>query len=180
MNTKRNRIIISILISTLLMFVLVGCSSTSDSGTDTASEEEVKIVDNEKINDFMMKYNSISDTPFENADNSSRDYKASAECKGYAFTIEDLDSEFRVTIDETNETADAGVTGMRDVFCYVVKSMDDTITDDEIYSWFDAQENAEHMVEDQLGSLAISYTPDMELSNGLNRGHITISATSGE
>lgn len=177
-------LVVAIILSFSLL--VVGCSEEAADVDDTSSEAAtgattVKYVDNEIINDFITKYNDSSEAKLSDIDNTSRDYKATASCDGYFLTLEDLSSngEFCVIIDETNETADIGVSGMKNVFLNTSKVLDASLSDDEIISWFDGRD-LEHMSEDTLGSLQIQCYPDLELSSGHSRGHITISAPLSE
>ena len=167
-----------------------GKASTTETGNQTSVVEEAeevqesegveepvaKYVDNETVNAFIVAYNEISDNDFTDIDDSVRRYKATAKSEGFYFTIEDLSSGLRVNIETTSETNDVSVRGMGNVFRNTVKCLDSSLSDEEIDAWFADRENEEHLYENTLGSLTINYYPDVQLSWGLDKGHISISA----
>ena len=86
-------------------------------------------------------------------------------------------NKINVTISETNENADIGVCGMREVFHDVALTIDPSLSDKEVYAHFDELVGNEYIKDDDvLGSMVILYVPDVELSSGHSRGHIEISA----
>lgn len=177
MNKKLVLTLITIFCFSSVFFI--GCSS-DDSQTDTETtqeevveEKEVLFEDNEFVNDFFVNYQEISNTEFSDY-SSSRKYTCSAANSGYWFVVSHFSNtnELNVRIEETNDTADAGVPAMRDVYFYTVKALDNTLSDEDIYTIFDNREELKG--EQTLNSLTISITPDLELSSGHSRGHIDI------
>ena len=168
-----------ILLLTILLITSCGGSSDEEISSeqsenttveeDSAEDTNEQYVNNEAINDFIISFNAQSEEKLQDIDNSSRNYKATASCDGYWLTIEDLSDEFRVNIDETNDTAEAGVSGMKSMFFTVTKALDSSISDDDINNWFD-ENTTGYMSESNLGSLEIHFYPDTENS----RGHIQI------
>ena len=76
-----------------------------------------------------------------------------------------------VTINQTNENSESGVAGMKEVFHDIVKSIESSLSDDEINNYFDNLMSNEIKIGSNLGAL-----PDKELSNGHSRGHIKVIA----
>ena len=175
MNRKIITILIAIVCFSLCLFT--GCSSEAPEEDNSAAEEKLVLFDNELINEFFVNYQELSNTEFHDF-SSNKDYDCSAGNSGYWFGVSDYSDTtgiVEVRIQETNETADAGVPAMREVFFYSVKALDNTIPDEDIYRVFD--ERGDVMSEQTLSSLKIVITPDMELSGGHNRGHIEIEKT---
>ena len=81
-----------------------------------------------------------------------------------------------VTINQTNENSESGVAGMKEVFHDIVKSIESSLSDDEINNYFDNLMSNEIKTGPNLGTLKIEYIPDKELSNGHSRGHIKVIA----
>lgn len=177
---NRKPIIILIAMMCFFLCLFVGCSSDAPEDSSDALEELV-LFDNELVNEFFVNYQELSNTEFQNF-SSHRAYNCSAENSGYWFDVSDFSSTtgtVEVRIEETNDTADAGVPAMREAFYYSVKALDNTIPDEDIYRIFDGRMNDEdeYKGEQTLSSLKILITPDMELSGGHNRGHIDIQKT---
>lgn len=67
--------------------------------------------------------------------------------------------------------------GMRDVFHDVAKAIDSSLSDEDIYGYFDDLTSGDYMEEnDPFGTMLILYVPDKDLSSGHSRGHIGIDA----
>lgn len=81
-----------------------------------------------------------------------------------------------VTINQTNENSESGVAGMKEVFHDIVKSIESSLSDDEINNYFGNLMSNEIKTGSNLGALKIEYIPDKELSNGHSRGHIKVIA----
>lgn len=81
-----------------------------------------------------------------------------------------------VTINQTNENSESGVAGMKEVFHDIVKSIESSLSDDEINNYFDNLVSNETLTDSKLGSLKIELVPDKELSNGHSRGYIKVIA----
>lgn len=65
---------------------------------------------------------------------------------------------------------------MKEVFHDVAKSIDSSLSDDGINSYFDQLVSNTMMVEnDTLGTIKVTFIPDAKLSNGYSRGHIELS-----
>lgn len=137
-----------------------------------------KFANDEIVNDFIISYNKISASPFTDIEKGNIRTKYHALSEGYWFELLNAanTNAISVTINETNETAEQGVKGMKTVFRNVVKTIDDSLSDQEINDYFDNIVNG-HQVENQkLGKTKIDFSPDVELSNGYSRGHITVGA----
>ena len=149
MNFINKKGIIIVLIAFIICMTVVGCSDNSEETPsepvqepeETASEpaqepeEVVQYVDNETINSFLIAFTEATGKEMTDIDNSSRKYKATAKYDGFWIVIEDLQEEFRVRIEQTSDTASVGMPGMKEAFFGIVKAMDDSINDEEIYSW---------------------------------------------
>ena len=180
---KKKIILFLITIVSLSLFVFVSCSNSETpeenniEDEEVVEEEQMLFEDNENVNEFFFNYQKLSNTEFKDY-SSSRKYTCSAENSGYWFSVSDFSTNgtLEVRIEETNDTAEAGVPAMREVYYYTVKTLDNTLSDEDIYKIFDGRMNDEdeYKGEQTLSSLTILITPDMELSGGHNRGHIDI------
>jgi len=65
---------------------------------------------------------------------------------------------------------------MKEVFHDIVKSIESSLSDDEIDSYFDNLIPNEIKIGSNLGTFKIEYIPDKKLSNGHSRGHIKVIA----
>ncbi len=187
--------IICIVICLLMFFSFVACGDMSDNGStssisnedntadkdnDEVSKGEVIVyVEDEVVNQFIVDYNAITKSEF--TDISRGNIRTKYFAYSYGYYCELLNSnatnKINVTINETNENADVGVSGMRDVFHDVAITIDPSLSDEEVYAHYDELVTNEYMKEgDVLGSMVILYVPDKELSSGHSRGHIEISA----
>ena len=176
---KKSILISLIIILCLSSYAFIGCSSeevpedNAVADEEVVEEKEVLFEDDELVNDFFVSYQELSNTEFTDY-SSSRKYTCSANNSGYWFEVSDFTTtnEFEVRIEETNDTADAGVEAMRDVYYYTVKTLDNTLSDEDIYKIFDNRDELKG--EQILSSIKITITPDLELSSGHSRGHIDI------
>lgn len=140
-------------------------------------EEEPVYADDKVVNQFIADYNAISQSEFTDIEKGSIRTKYFAYSYGYYCELlhaNDTDK-INVTINQTNDNADIGVAGMRDIFHDVAITIDPSLSDEEVYSYFDSLITNEYRVEDEvLGTMSIFFSPDKELSNGHSRGHIEI------
>ena len=149
----------------------------------TTSEESVekktpKFADDKVVNDFINNYNDISNSPLENIKKGNIKIKYFATSYGYYLELlhaNDTDK-INVTINQTNENSSSGVAGMKEVFHDIVKSIESSLSDDDINNFFDKLISNEIKTGSNLGTLKIDYIPDKELSNGHSRGHIKVIA----
>lgn len=154
--------------------VIISLSAFIMPGTETlySSSSRQKYVDDEVVNEFIRAYNNISESPFTSIEKGNIRTKYFALSYGYYFELlnaADTD-EILVTIHETNENAALGIKGMRDAFRDSVKSIDATLSDEEINSYFD-QYALEKRVEDRpFGKVLITFNP----GTGRWRGWIKI------
>ena len=144
---------------------------------ETSSEKtNSKYVDDRIINEFINSYNQNSNSPLENIKKGNINIKYFASSYGYYLELlhaNDTDK-INVTINQTNENSESGVAGMKEVFHDIVKSIESSLSDDEINNYFDNLMSNEIKTGSNLGTLKIEYIPDKELSNGHSRGHIMI------
>lgn len=137
-----------------------------------------KFADDEIVNDFIISYNKISASPFTDIEKGNIKTKYHALSEGYWFELLNAanTNAISVKIEQTNETAEQDVKGMKTVFRNVVKTIDDSLSDQEINDFFDTIVKGYQVEKQKLGKTKISYSPDVELSNGYSRGHITVAA----
>lgn len=181
---KKKKVLLIVAVILVLIGMLMNCGNDDTSKDNEVSEEnkveeEVLYEGDEVLNDFFVKYQELSNTEFKDYSfTKTKEYKCSAENSGYWFEVahnhnivnDEITLDIRIT--ETNETADAGVPAMREVYYYTVKALDNTLSDEDIYNIFDNRE--EDKGEHTLNNISILITPDLELSGGHSRGHIDI------
>ena len=146
---------------------------------ETSSEKiNSKYVDDRIINDFINSYNQNSNSPLENIKKGNIKIKYFASSYGYylEFLHANDTDKLNVTINKTNENSESGVAGLKEVFHDIVKSIESSLSDDEIDNYFDNLMSNEIKTSSNLGTLKIEYIPDKELSNGYSRGHIKVIA----
>ena len=95
--------------------------------------------------------------------------------------IFDIDPEFDLNImkpgQDLYDITSWVLLGMRDVFHDVAKAIDSSLSDEDIYGYFDDLTSGDYMKEnDPFGTMLILYVPDKDLSSGHSRGHIGIDA----
>ncbi|WP_293964415.1 hypothetical protein, partial [Streptococcus sp.] len=162
--------------------------TTSEASVETKNEPSNKEISSEKtnskyvddriINEFINSYNQNSNSPLENIKKGNIKIKYFASSYGYYLELlhaNDTDK-INVTINQTNENGESGVAGMKEVFHDIVKSIESSLSDDEINNYFDNLMSNEIKTGSNLGTLKIEYIPDKELSNGHSRGHIKVIA----
>ena len=154
-------------------------TKNESSKKETSSEKtNSKYVDDRIINEFINSYNQHSNSPLENIKKGNIKIKYFASSYGYYLELlhaNDTDK-INVTINQTNENSESGVAGMKEVFHDIVKSIESSLSDDEINNYFDNLMSNEIKTGSNLGTLKIDYIPDKELSNGHSRGHIKVIA----
>lgn len=155
--------------------------TTKDSSKKEPENPEktvTKYVDDKVVNAFINDYNSKSNSSLEDIKKGNIKTKYFATSYGYYLELlhaNDTDK-INVTINQTNENSASGVAGMKEVFRDIVKSIEPSLTDDEINSYFDKLVSNEAITDSNLASLIIKYVPDKELSYGHSRGHIKVIA----
>ena len=162
--------------------------TTSEASVETKNEPSNKEISSEKtnskyvddriINEFINSYNQNSNSPLENIKKGNIKIKYFASSYGYYLELlhaNDTDK-INVTINQTNENSSSGVAGMKEVFHDIVKSIETSLSDDEVNNYFDNLVLNETITDSTLGSLKISYVPDKQLSYGNSRGHIKVIA----
>ena len=168
--SKINKSIFGIIFISFIL--LSACAVKKDVKTNS------KYVDDRIINDFINSYNQNSNSPLENIKKGNIKIKYFASSYGYYLELlhaNDTDK-ISVTINQTNENSESGVAGMKEVFHDIVKSIESSLSDDEINNYFDNLVSNETLTDSKLGSLKIELVPDKELSNGHSRGHIKVIA----
>lgn len=131
-------------------------------------------VKDEVVKEFINNYNEYSESPFENTEKGNIRTKYYTHSYGYRFELlhaSDTDK-INVTIEPATST---GVVGMKDAFYGVVKAIEPSLPDDDIYTYFDQLVSNEYMVtDDPFSTMLIYYFPDKELSSGYSWGHIEV------
>lgn len=153
-------------------------SVTTEEGNQNQKEPE-PIADDEIVNSFITSYNAISGSPITEVEDGNIRTKFYGSSYGYYLELSHANDtgKIYVSISQTDETAPAGVAGMRRVFRDMARAVDPSLTDDEIYSCFDGLLSGGVIAENQpLGSILVRFVPDVELSNGTSRGHIELAA----
>lgn len=156
-----------------------GQSPAGAPAEDPEPEEPEPIADDEVVNEFTTDYNEVSASPITEVSDGNIRTKFFGYSYGYYLELLHANDtgKIHVSIAETNKNAEAGVAGMRDVFHDVARTMDPSLSDDEIYAFFDNLLAGGVLTEDQqLGSMLVQFVPDKVLSSGPSRGHIELSA----
>lgn len=137
-----------------------------------------KFADDVVVNDFIIAYNKLSKSPLTNIEKGYIRTKYNALSEGYYLELLNAadTNAISVTIDQTNETAEHGVKGMKTVFLNVVKAIDSSLSEQEINDFFDSIVNGYQVENQKLGKTKINFSPDVELSSGYSRGHIKVAA----
>ncbi|MCI6156551.1 MAG: hypothetical protein MR660_00325 [Peptoniphilaceae bacterium] len=191
--SKTKKVIITIVVLILIGVIgSFGSKKTDNIGTEKLKQSEnnitaeeakgkkyqEKFADDEIVNDFIISYNKISASPFTDIEKGNIKTKYHALSEGYWFELLNAanTNAISVKIEQTNETAEQGVKGMKTVFRNVVKTIDDSLSDQEINDFFDTIVKGYQVENQKLGKTKVSYSPDVELSNGYSRGHITVDA----
>lgn len=155
-------------------------SSLNDSSETSESSGLTK---DSVVNDFVEAYNAISSSPIETIEPGNIRTKYFTYSYGYSLELlhaNDTDS-ILVTINETNDNAEAGVPGMRDVFHDTVKAIDPSLSDEEVFEYFDnAVNDPAYRGNQTLGSVSVFFSADYDSSNGdHHRGRIEVGAMGG-
>lgn len=162
-------------------------SSTRTQETpNTTAETEASIVESEPafaddavVDNCIASYNATCQSPIESVERGNIRTKYFAYSYGYYLELLNANDtgKINVSISQTNDNADSGVAGMREVFHDVVKACDPSLSDEAIYNHFDALISADVIAEGSaLGSTTVTFIPDRNLSGGHSRGHIEIAA----
>lgn len=152
-------------------------NSNQNLSEDKNKDEKLNYAEDEVVNNFIENYNSFSNSPIDNIEKGNIRTKYFGETFGYF--IEMINSndtnKISVTINKTNENANIGMDGMKEVFHDVIKTIIGNIPDEDINSYFDKLVSNEYMLtEEAFDNLEITFFPDKELSKGQSRGHIEI------
>lgn len=133
------------------------------------------------VNAFVEAYNRLSSSPFSELEKGNIRTKYHGTSHGYYFELLHAANTdmIHISISQTNETVNAGMTGMRDVFIDVTRAIDQSIDSESAGAFFDSLLAGDVIVEDtSLGNTVVTFVPDKELSSGRSRGHIEISQVS--
>ncbi len=124
----------------------------------TEEKEPIALAEDQIVNQFMVDYNTITNSPI--TDISKGNIRTKYYFKTYGFRIEIINATSAAagyTSVSINGNADFHVPEMRDVFHDVVKTFEHDLSDEEIYTFFDEKTvygNCAH--ETPLGSLICS------------------------
>jgi DNA-directed RNA polymerase subunit RPC12/RpoP len=152
-------------------------TDSSKKGSESGIPEVVYADEDKLINDFITEYNSVSKSPITDVTNGNIRTKYYGSTYGFycEFLHANDTGKIFITINETNENADAGIVGMRDAFHDLVKVIDNSLTDDQIYSVFDSHVGYGTELKAELGTMTCSFYKDGEDSRGQHyRGRIEI------
>ena len=194
---KKNIRLTKIILILLCILTLVACDSSKineeskdeknieentnnkNLSNDKNKDEKLNYAEDEVVNNFIANYNSFSNSPIDNIEKGNIRTKYFGETFGYFLEmINSSDTnKISVTINKTNENANIGIEGMKEVFHDVIKTIIGDAIDNDINSYFDNLVSNEYMVtEEAFNKLEIIFLPDKELSKGQSRGHIEIRA----
>lgn len=155
----------------------VDTSKAQDRIEDGNQTEEQKYAEDEIVNNFIRNYNYISSSPIDKIKRGNIRTKYYGETFGYWIEMLNVadTKKIVVTIDKTNENANIGMEGMKEVFHDVIKTISSTTSDEDINSYFDKLVSNEYMItEEVFNDIEIKFVSDIELSKGHSRGHIQI------
>ena len=153
--------------------------SNTSNATENTVEPKTVYTDDDVVNQFITRYNEISKSAFTDIKKGNIRPKYFAYSYGYQCELLDANDtkKIYVKISETNDNADVGISGMRDVFHDVIITIDPSLKDSDIYKLFDQLvANKEQKEENVSENITILFIPDKELSKGYSRGHIEIKA----
>lgn len=177
---RKKPVIILIIIVGIVLTLSQSCNinNKNKSSMKTIDNQEKQIVKNKIINEFITKYNSLSESPITDIEKGNIRIKYFG--RSYNYYLEMLDikdtktAEIEITIFETDENAELGVKGMKNVFHDIMKACINDSSDEEINNCFDELINNQVIANKTYKNVDIEFVPDIELSNGLSRGHIKI------
>lgn len=147
--------------------------------SEEATEPPIVFAEDIVVNKFIADYNALTNSQFSNISKGNIRTKYFAYSYGYRCELLNAadTKKICITINETNDNANVGISGMREVFHDVVKTIDLSLTDEEIYKHFDDLIAGETTVSDDVfGTMIITFVPDKELTSGYSRGHIQVAA----
>lgn len=162
------------IVCAFVSFALIGAFGSTPQTADTAQQpvveagsepaepkddgdDEVIHADDEVVNEFIADYNSASQSPFIGVEGGNIRTKFYAYTHGFWVELlhaNDTD-DILVTI---NETDGKSTTEMRDVFHDAVRVLDPSLSDDEIYAYFDVKVSGGDIA-NTLGGVSIYYQP---------------------
>ena len=156
--------------------IFIATSNSGGSGDDPVKVES--LVKDSNLVLFIENYNDISKEPITSVEKGSSTSQCFAESYGYDLELSYASGEITVGINQTNATSNAGVSGMRSVFHDVVKTLDSSLDDSEIYALFDSSVSNPPKVRrnHKLGGVTINYFPDEQRGMDTVRGHLTLKA----
>lgn len=124
---------------------------------ENGADDDIVYADDEVVNEFITDYNAASQSPFTGVEGGN------IRTKFYAYTYG-----FRVELLHANDTDDILVTisetdgklttDMRDVFHDTVRVLDPSLSDEEIYAYFDTKVSGGDTA-DTLGGVSVYYQP---------------------
>jgi hypothetical protein len=187
--TSSRAIAVLFVIAAILAVCFAGCSSTGESSDSTSvttsgesanatAESPTTYADDDVVNDFITAYNDVSSKPIKKVEQGNIRTKYFATSDGYYLELlhaNDTDK-IDVTIDETDSSADKGVKGMGNVFLNTAKAIDSSLSNSAIKTFFKKLVKGKQVEGKTLGSLSISFSPDVKISSGTSRGYIEIAA----
>ena len=178
----KNSSILLVLITVIFCFALAGCdleeyTSDIDSTTNMTTKitatlqpittTEKTYADDEVVNDFIMRYNNNSKSPFKEIKRGNIRTKYHAVSYGYWFEMLNANDtgKIDVTISASNKNS-SKLKNMKKPFHDTVKSINSSLADDAIDSFFDkAVGNINGVENTTFKNMKISFYPKSNISD---------------
>lgn len=133
-----------------------------------SKKKSKKYIDDSVENDFITKYNKISNSDFTDISKGNIRTKYFAKSNGDYFELLDAaDTEkISITINQTFEKKEDGMVALKPSFHDSVKAIDNTLKDEDIDSFFDSLISGRMLTDQKLGKLTIDFIPMTDSSTG--------------
>lgn len=158
----------------------INSDSNSEKGTTALviSVAANEYAEDDVVNGFIKSYNEIAQNPLTKIEKGNIRTKYHAACAGYWLELLHANDTqaILVTINETDESAEQGVAGMKAVFHDIVKTIDPSILEEKIASYFENMLSGEGFLDQEFGRTKISYGPDVHTNEYHQRGFIKVGA----
>lgn len=171
---RKKPVIILIIIVGIVLTLSQSCNNNKNNSVKSLDKQKEQIVKNKIINEFIIKYNSLSESPITDIEKGNIRTKYFG--RSYNYYLEMLDikdtktAEMEITIFETYENSELGVEGMKNVFHDIMKSCIKDSSDEEINNYFD------ELISNQYNVNKTYKNVDIDFSRGTaqSEGHIKI------
>lgn len=140
---------------------------------DSKSTNEIRYADDDVVNDFITRYNKITEYPFKDIRKGNISTKYFAISDGYYFELLNAadTNKMHIVINNKYGTKDKSMKGMKNVFHDAIKVLDEDSSEKKINSFFDELTSNKHKQEVKFENVDIIYVKDFEG----RAGHIVIS-----